>query len=257
MIEEIYTEALLAAAAYADWSASSSDAEIKAELMEKRGFTEAQYAWFRDNYSVVAYTEEPNGFSATIFENTATGELTVAFRGSDDLLDWLTTNLGVLAGKPSILDAINDLFGQENSIEDFLIQAGLDVGGALTQPVNFTGHSLGGFLTTMASYMYSTTMGQASTFNGLGVELDDFMSKTSGGISLDGKISNYYADLVGRYAGRHPGSKTELFIEYDGVEDDLTFESHSIAKLVESLSVCRILGKLDPTLDSARHKAAA
>ena len=126
MIEDIYTEALLAAAAYADWNLIGTHEEykIKAELIDNRGFTEAQYKtlFVGDEtkgpvYEVyggpsVGYIELGNGFSATIFKNIDItspnyGELTVAFRGSDTLLDWLTTNLGVLAGKPSILDAIN------------------------------------------------------------------------------------------------------------------------------------------------------
>jgi len=37
MIEEIYIDALLAAAAYAKWD--RSEVEIKAELINKRGFT--------------------------------------------------------------------------------------------------------------------------------------------------------------------------------------------------------------------------
>ncbi len=39
MINEIYTEALLAAAAYADWSENSLEADRKAELINSCGFT--------------------------------------------------------------------------------------------------------------------------------------------------------------------------------------------------------------------------
>jgi len=45
MIDNIYNDALLAAAAYADWGllGTLSEPGIKAELINERGFTEAQY----------------------------------------------------------------------------------------------------------------------------------------------------------------------------------------------------------------------
>jgi hypothetical protein len=45
MIEDIYTDALLSAAAYADWSllGTINESKIKKELIDNRGFTEEQY----------------------------------------------------------------------------------------------------------------------------------------------------------------------------------------------------------------------
>lgn len=79
MINGMYENALLAAAAYAEWDKSEST--IKDELINVRGFTEKQYeALFGagGQYTVAfnGYIELANGFSATIFENTQTGELT-------------------------------------------------------------------------------------------------------------------------------------------------------------------------------------
>jgi len=89
-------------------------------------------------------------------------------------------------------------------------------------------------------------MGHAYTYNGLGVSLNDYISEDIiNGISLDGKIDNYYADFVGNYVGIHPGIKTEIFIE-----NESALENHSIDKLVQSLSVYRVFGLLDPSLDS-------
>ena len=76
MIESLYTEALLAAAAYAEWD-QGEDA-IKRELIDKRGFTEAQYNTlfgsenplyrvYQDT-SVGYVSSSITGFSATIFE---------------------------------------------------------------------------------------------------------------------------------------------------------------------------------------------
>jgi hypothetical protein len=74
---------------------------------------------------------------------------------------------------------------------------------------NFTGHSLGGFLSTLASYKYHSSVGQSYTFNGLGVDLGDYINnEILNSISLNGKLNNYYADLVGSVVGYHPGPKT-------------------------------------------------
>jgi Ca2+-binding RTX toxin-like protein len=258
MIEDIYTEALLAAAAYADWSllGGPNEFKIKDELINKRGFTEAQYNTLFDSqnpnrlYEVIpnGYTQDLNGFSATVFRNVNEtsadfNKLTVSFRGTDDLIDW-STNLNVLLGVDNIIT--NFIGSQDDNITAFLESAGLVVGGVLQDGVNFTGHSLGGYLATMASYKYASTLGSTSTFNGLGTSISDVISnEIINGISLDGKVNNYYADLVGGIVGIHPGTKTEIFIE-----NESALEDHSIAKLVESLSVYRVLTLIDPILDS-------
>ena len=211
MIEDIYTEALLAAAAYADWSllGTPREFEIKDELMSNRGFTEAQYETFFDPnnglYEVIpnGYTSDINGFSATIFKEKATGKLIVAFRGTDGLLDW-DTNIEVVLG----IDVLDFMSSQDDNINTFLENAGLVVGDVLQTGINFTGHSLGGYLATMASYKYVDTMGTTSTFNGLGTTLATVLSQEIIlGTSLDGKVNNYYADFVGANVGFHPGEK--------------------------------------------------
>jgi hypothetical protein len=79
MITEIYENALLSAAAYADYSNGISDPSVKIELLNKRGFTEEQYNDFLESYSVMYYEDDPvSGFSATLFKNEVTGKLTVA-----------------------------------------------------------------------------------------------------------------------------------------------------------------------------------
>jgi hypothetical protein len=96
MIEELYTEALLSAAAYADWGllGTSNEFQIKNELINNRGFTEAQYntLFGGENplYRVyqgpsVGYVSSVTGFSATIFEEIATGKLTVSCTSSNDM----------------------------------------------------------------------------------------------------------------------------------------------------------------------------
>lgn len=254
MIKEMYDNAILAAAAYAKWDAPIN--EVKAKLIGELGVTSLQYDTLFDpidglyevyNGPASGFIELPNGFSATVFKNRDTQEITVAFRGTDQLtVDTLTTTLDVVLQGAGFANDINLFLGQQNVISDFLVDAGVDVNGSLAGSVSFTGHSLGGFLATIAAYKYHASVDQAYTFNGLGVGLDDYLGyEILGGISLEGKVQNYYADLVGSVVGYHPGSKTRLFVEEEGLVAD-----HFISKLVESLSVYRVLAQLDPQLDT-------
>ncbi|KAA1189459.1 calcium-binding protein [Pseudohalioglobus sediminis] len=146
---------------------------------------------------------------------------------------------------------INRLFGQQNAIAQFLASAGLDENGVLSKPVKFAGHSLGGFLATAAAYRYHESAGHSYTFNGLGIRADEFISQELiNGISLAGKIDNYYADFVGEHLGVQPGARHEIFIE-----SSWAYPDHSIVRLVDSLSVYRILAEIDPSLDSPEGMA--
>jgi Ca2+-binding RTX toxin-like protein len=271
MIGDIYTEALLAAAAYADWSLLGTfrESEIKTELIKNRGFTEAQYNTFFDPQNInrlydiyegssVGYVNDINGFSATIFENRLTGELTVSFRGTEPtfpFIDFLT-DISALLGNPG---GVLELFNQSNNIDDFLESNNLLSNGQLTQSVNFTGHSLGGYLSIMAAYKYSSSFGEAYTFNGLGLNplenvWEDIKSIFDGRPLDETKVHNYFADKGFEGASNpllsRPGGQERIFIEYDGLIDDAAFANHGIDKLVKSLSVYRVLALIDPTLDT-------
>ncbi|MFT5426504.1 MAG: Ca2+-binding RTX toxin-like protein, partial [Gammaproteobacteria bacterium] len=185
--------------------------------------------------------DDDNGFAAVVFKNNFTNQITVSFRGTDDPNDWVANFEGLLGAD------FSDFIGsQTDNISTFLDSAGLfDDEGKLLTGVNFAGHSLGGYLATMASYKYVETLGSTSTFNGLGISLLDFFSnEVIGSNSLDGKVSNYYADIVGAIVGFHPGTDTKTFIENESAVKD-----HSISKLVKSLSVYRVLAVISPSLD--------
>ncbi|MDX1285729.1 MAG: hypothetical protein R3182_11985, partial [Draconibacterium sp.] len=112
----MYQDALLSAAAYIDWN-TLTDKQIKQILITKYGFSEEQYKNFFDSkdgiYKVASsdYIELDNGFSATVFRNSETGEITVAFRGTDSLIDW-DTNLAALLG----IDPTLFIESQDNNI---------------------------------------------------------------------------------------------------------------------------------------------
>ena len=248
MIEKMYQDGLLSAAAYIDWN-SNELSDIKDELINKYGFSEQQHNKYFDPgsglYRVSSddHIELSNGFSATVFRNKQSGEITVAFRGTDSLIDW-DTNLAALLG----VDPTLFIESQDNNITTFLHDSGLlDATGKLLPAVNFTGHSLGGYLATIATYKYADSISSpTSSFNGLGISpLSFFQNSVIDDISVDGKLNNYYADLVGGVLGVHPGEKYPVFIENEGVVSD-----HAIRKLVESVSVYRIFALIDRKLDS-------
>jgi len=163
----------------------------------------------------------------------------------------------VLLGNPA--SVLEQFFNQNNNVDDFLIANNLVVNGQLTQPINFTGHSLGGYLALMTSYKYSASFGQTFTYNSLGINpVENFWEEVKStflGHPLDeAKIHNYFADKGWEGASHpalsRPGGQEPIFIEeYDGVAD-VTFENHSIARLVKSLSVYRVLATLSPNLET-------
>ena len=271
METEIYENALLSAAAYADYSNGIGDPSVKIELLKKRGFTEVQYNKFLENYSVMYYEDDPvSGFSAALFKNEVTGKLTVAYRGTqtngiDTVLDfyqnfWLALGLGTVGG------------GQNNDAVAFLQNAGLiDAFGQINETyrsaVTFTGHSLGGYLALVAAYSQPDLLENTYTYNGAGIKgLDQFFLETvlpwlndhTSDLVNASNTTHIYADkgfeLTSDYSlwFDRPGSYQPVFIENDSL---LSSENHSIARIVESLSVYRVLGLLDSTLDPATAMA--
>lgn len=122
-IEQIYQEALFAAAAYSDWDNHNN---LDQKLLDL-GFTETQIEAFKTKFTVEDEVEffdsdTNSGFSAVVFRNNDTQEITVSFRGTDNSNDWLT-NIPAILGVNDTSDFFND--GQENNITKFLDQAGL------------------------------------------------------------------------------------------------------------------------------------
>jgi len=266
MIENIYIETLLSAAAYARWDKSESS--IKDELISNRGYTEGQYNNLFDQKtglfevyqgSSIGYSENGDGFSATIFKNRISGKLTVSFRGTNNASDFIMANFLLAVGVSSIADLFG--VGHVSNIEKLFIDAGLadTAGNLLVDPntVDFVGHSLGGHLATMAAYKYPGMVNRVSTFNGAGlVGLDEIWNthiagSVSGGQLDKSRVTNYYADKGVEVTADQdlwfdrPGGRHKIF-----VEENSALENHSISNLVKSISVYRLLALLDGNLDS-------
>lgn len=70
IVDEVYEDVLLAAAAYADWGVGDNPGVV---LLEK-GFTAGQITQFKSNYSVESFEKLPNCFAAVVFANNITGK---------------------------------------------------------------------------------------------------------------------------------------------------------------------------------------
>lgn len=101
-ITNYFEQAQLSLAAYAldlqQGMFGSENADYVAALRDG-GMSQSQAEEFANTYTVIAQSPETgflgNGFSATVFQNVESGELTVAIRGSEkDLNDWFGTNFG-------------------------------------------------------------------------------------------------------------------------------------------------------------------
>lgn len=121
-------------------------------------------------------------FEATIFRNTVTGQITVAFRGTDALspADWGT-------------DAAQ-AFGIATNQYNTAMELGLQVNGALSQlggsSLQFVGHSLGGGLASAAAIVANV---DATTFNAAGLHSSTTVDAHGIGTgNADNLIDAYY-----------------------------------------------------------------
>ncbi|MFT5548183.1 MAG: Ca2+-binding RTX toxin-like protein [Candidatus Azotimanducaceae bacterium] len=272
MINDVYEDALLSSVSYFDFDAgldyeSSTNVIIGSPKFENfftgtgsnnMGYSDGQFQGFVNDY-LILHHDHSNlfGFSATVFQNVESQKITVSFRGTDgDFGDWFT-NYYLTLGINSIFDFLG--FGQGEAIEEFLKAAGLVDSTGLAQvapnSVDFVGHSLGGYLAIMAAHKFPGLVDDVSTFNGAGIKfLDADWSDIAG--SIDGasvsnntSINTYYADkgielTANDYWFNQPGDREKIFIE-----EGFGRENHSISKIVESLSVYRVLNSLAPTIN--------
>ncbi|MDZ7784149.1 MAG: hypothetical protein U5K56_14825 [Halioglobus sp.] len=235
-----------------------------------KGFSIQQFAAFALRYDIVDHIDDPlTGFSATIFFDKETHQKTVAFRGTDienigDINDvfqnfLIATGLSRVAGEIGI--------GQNGVTDQFLRANGLiDLDGNAISPhsVNFTGHSLGGHLATVAAYKFPDLIDQGYSFNGAGILrdsphpldlLDDVWSEIVNpflsGRSLDeSRFHNYFGEANTEIVAsdiffERPGERQGIVIEDHGL-----IESHQIRHLVNSLSLYRLFALADPALNT-------
>ena len=161
-IKEYLDYAELAQASYSGLNNGMSNTylnqEYKAALISG-DFTSIQATDFANRYTVLAVSNNPNGFSATLFTDTS-GNKYLSIRGSDDIPDvnddfWN----GLVAGRvPPQYESLVAFF--EN----------LKASGQITvsDKVVVTGHSLGGALAQMLTATYPSYIDETYTYNSPG-----------------------------------------------------------------------------------------
>lgn len=268
-INSIANKAKLSEASYANLrDAKNSDGNYDIDKVrialtaiggENKGFSEAQATNFVNNWKVLAHQPDTDsGFSATLFENTSTGEKTLAIRGTNDGVDWLTNyvDIGVL-GSTGLQDQYRDL-------RKFYQQLRTDGQLGVWEKISVAGHSLGGFLAQSFAFEYSFRVDETYTYNSPGFggviapvlrALGIIVVTGEGGSIYTPNITNLLADAGPDFvAGRGTllGDVERIFIEDQGVLGIL--KNHSIEVLTDSLAVYNLLGALDPNITAAQIK---
>ncbi len=281
-MDVVYQSALLADAAYVTFQLAMSFSTVRKLRMlpglqvadggvsfEDRGFTHPQFEEFQRTYRVLHHQpDSATGFSATLFENVSTGELHLAFRGTNGAMDLLQD--------ASLAVSLAVQFGdwlQNGAVETFLRDAGLiDANGAAMPEyagrIQLSGHSLGGHLALWTASQHADLVARVDTFNGAGLNyqhplvvlLETLWNETiapGANALVGGAIHNYYAEpgpeftATGLFAYR-PGEHVPLFIEHAPGE---VLATHDMSKLVDALAAYRLFAAIDPSLDAAQMGA--
>jgi len=266
MIESIYQSALLADAAYVDFGEFTgviTDARFDSALRTARQWTDAQILQFKDDYEIFKQYDFLSGLSVTVFQDRHSGEMTVAFRGTEgshpfedprDLIQDLFLTLGYSQNPAT------GALGQLGGIALFLHDIGAidNLGNSnLNAQYHITGHSLGGHLAIMMGMLWPNLVASIDTFNGAGVSpLDWVLLRANPFVTPlnENLVNNYYGEAGLELASNdwfynRPGDKSKIWIEDASATGD-PLDTHYIYHIVQSLSLYRIFSLLDPTLDS-------
>ena len=274
-MSDFYIPSMMADAAYVPFD--SSDIDPSKEISKdsatirkfgKRGWTESQFEEFQQSYLVRDYIDnESFGLAVTLFEHKQSGQLTLAFRGTEPIqgngfpLADLFTDLALAVGLSEPYRALT----HEPQLADFLERNGIvdsngDSNPALNSKLNVVGHSLGGHLSAMFALDHPELIQDVTTFNAAGISLLDKLyndvkdlfrsdSARAAREALEGKVTNVYAEpgievTASRLFFDYLGSDAPVFIE----RPNLDFDTHSMVFLVDALSVRRILETFDGTV---------
>jgi hypothetical protein len=139
-----------------------------------------------------------DGFAYAAYKNSATNEVVISFRGTDnDLGDW-TTNLGISLSQEKQAAAV---------YARILRVYGTDTQGNDLNNISFTGHSLGGGLAaTMAVWfnrpavVFDPAPSQSSATN----QMNLYDVVLSLGAVVPQSIRDYWADITTQFAAREP-----------------------------------------------------
>ncbi|MEQ1580975.1 MAG: putative Ig domain-containing protein [Steroidobacteraceae bacterium] len=266
-LKEVFEQALLARAAYADLEGLQFDsiAGLQESLGEglKHGdppiLSAAAAAYVAKNFGVVHHqTNTESGYSGTLFRrrevaaDDPTGGFSLAIRGTeqgslDDLrADYLQIMLTGSAwnqraamqlhwkGLTSGTLGIDDNFQQQLAVRQ----------------INVTGHSLGGHLALWFANDMPQSLAHSFSFNAPGLVYEDRAGIPANRIS--NFVSDAYPDVVSGLYGTY-GSVDRIFIE-SGLGAGV-MAGHSMTNLLSGVASSYLLSLIDPAIDASLTQA--
>ncbi|MBZ0093462.1 MAG: hypothetical protein K8F27_14730, partial [Sulfuricellaceae bacterium] len=249
-ISEIYTEAELALAAYANLTAGISGKSYTDALEDGgKGMSPLQAADFASKWTVIGtpYTDPVTGVSATVFQEIATGQKTLAIRGTQGATDFLADYL-ILNGTPSQLNP------QYQSLKAKVTQWLGD--GTLTPGFTVSGHSLGGYLAAGLVADFPNSISHAYLYNAPGNNsiVSQIMQALGIATTPDAaKITSLRADAgVSPIAGLGNDFSPPIHIAIENQLDPALILSappalnHSQQVLTDALALYKLFATVDP-----------
>ena len=253
-IQEYFVQSELSIASYALLTLGQPNT---AELIKDScGMSISEAQKFAATYTILdQYTDAVTGVSATIFRSNATGEVTVAVRGTEFQAGDLLAD-GLLAlGVSSKLNP--QYVALKTKMDQWLADPAM-LGG---QTFTVTGHSLGGYLAEAVKETYPANVTAAYLFNAPG----------NGGLigTIGGLVSGLFSQST---PGAHNvwnikacegasfvtglGSQTSATLPVQ-IEADpgLGFDNHSIVRITDALAVQSAYAALCPALKPAQLNA--
>ncbi|MHB9119270.1 MAG: hypothetical protein ACYC2R_13510, partial [Burkholderiales bacterium] len=250
-ITEYYKQAELALAAYSNLVPSmTKDAYITALKDSGKGMSPLQASDFASKWTVIGtpYTDPVTGVSATVFQEIATGQKTLAIRGTQGATDFLADYL-ILNGTPSQLNP------QYQSLQAKVTQWLGD--GTLTPGFTVSGHSLGGYLAAGLVADFPNSISHAYLYNAPGNNSPVSQIMQTLGIAATpdaAKITSLRADAgISPIAGLGNDFSPPIPIVIENqflsdVSNPPLARNHSQQILTDALAVYALLGELSPSL---------
>jgi hypothetical protein len=223
-------------------------------------FTEVQADYLVSRFVPVAYRSDGSGFQAVVFRDISSNQLSLAFRGTEQVIDiGVDLNLAGALGK-----ALGQVSAADTFLADLKSTTSFNLLPAGTS-LNLVGHSLGGHLAYHALGYAGLSIGQTYTFNGAGIGgpyTAAIASLLNANTQNYPNIYNVIADaglslVPSELSGVHMGAPVDLFTEPQGTAmGALSFGNHYMQPMLDSLAVHGAFEKLVGTgnLNSAGFK---
>ena len=285
-IEDIFQQAQLAEAAYADFS-NPTVSEYQALI--NGNFSSAQAADFVAHWKVVDHVPDlESGFSATIFEQldesgTGTGHFNLAIRGSRQLIDFaadsaLISNQGVAvaqlvdlynfwqraqtpAGNSYVAavlasgDSVN--YVDSSQLSDVEMRTGSGTFTVAPVSINVSGHSLGGHLAMAFTRLFPEVDANAISVNGLGFKTENStVNNLFAALNGDSQFNESQIQNVYGIDGYEFAAQDTFLLQQVGAYDGIFIESagfdtyggHSCSQMTDSLAVYNLFSQVDASL---------